>query len=115
MIKEDRIREQKDRFCSLFRIYGNRLTETIHRRREYFYLEDYSLSEISQIEKVSRNAVFLSLSQGKKELENREEKLGFLSKLDRIRDGLEELKEAKDSEKKEELISKIEGEIDYGI
>ena len=36
-------------------------------------------------------------------------------KLDRIRDGLEELKEAKDSEKKEELISKIEGEIDYGI
>ena len=73
MIKEDRIREQKDRFCSLFRIYGNRLTETIHRRREYFYLEDYSLSEISQIEKVSRNAVFLSLNQGKKELENWEE------------------------------------------
>ena len=36
-------------------------------------------------------------------------------KLDRIRDGLEELKEVKDSEKKEELISKIEGEIDYGI
>ena len=59
--------------------------------------------------------MFLSLNQGKKELENREEKLGFLSKLDRIRDGLEELKEVNGSEKKEELISKIEGEIDYGI
>ena len=115
MVKEERIREQKDRFCSLFRIYGNRLTETIYRRREYFYLDDYSLSEISQIEKVSRNAVFLSLNQGKKELENREEKLGFLTKLDRIRNGLEELKKVTDGKKKEEVISKIEGEIDYGI
>ncbi len=59
--------------------------------------------------------MFLSLNQGKKELENREEKLGFLTKLDRIRNGLEELKKVTDGKKKEEVISKIEGEIDYGI
>ncbi len=115
MRKEDGIREQKDRFCSLFRLYGNLLTDTIRRRREAFYLDDYSLSEISQNEKVSRNAVFLSLSQGKKELENREEKLGFLKKRNHIRDGIESLMEETSSSERKKKLEEIEGELDYGI
>lgn len=115
MKSEEGIREQKEYYCSLFTIYGNLLTDTIKRRMSYFYLEDYSLSEISQLEKVSRNAVFLSIRQGKKELKEYDGKLGFSLKRGRIQSLLDKRKEETCLENRKKEIEDIEGELENGI
>ena len=65
--------EKKQRVNLLMDCYSDLLTEKQQTYLEYYYQEDYSLSEIAQILDVSRNAVFDSL-------ENYEEKLQLLKK-----------------------------------
>ncbi len=80
-----------------------------------FYDDDLSISEISQNEKVSRNAIFDSLSQGEKELDDYEEKMQLFKKQKEFSVLLDELGNTADNEKRQALISKMKGEIGYGI
>ncbi len=72
--------EKKQRVNLLMDCYSDLLTEKQQTYLEYYYQEDYSLSEIAQILDVSRNAVFDNLKKAVHSLENYEEKLQLLEK-----------------------------------
>ncbi len=72
------------RLNELYDIYGELLTEKQRTYYEYYYLKDYSLSEISEILKVSRNAVHMQLKNVVNHLENYEDKLKILDKKEKI-------------------------------
>jgi hypothetical protein len=55
--------EEKIRYHKLYDIYRDLLTEKQKTYFEYYYLDDYSLSEIADILGVSRNAVFEQLKK----------------------------------------------------
>ena len=74
--------EDKIKFNKLFDIYGELLTVKQREYYEYYYLKDYSLSEISEFLEVSRNAVHVQLKNVVKHLENYEDKLMVLKKKD---------------------------------
>ena len=70
--------KEKLRLNDLYDIYGELLTDKQKLYFEYYYLQDYSLSEISEILEVSRNAVHMQLKNVVMHLENYEEKLKIL-------------------------------------
>ncbi|MCK4551472.1 MAG: hypothetical protein KAU02_01050 [Tenericutes bacterium] len=74
--------EDKMKLNKLFDIYGELLTVKQREYYEYYYLKDYSLSEISEYLEVSRNAVHVQLKNVIKHLENYEDKLMVLKKKD---------------------------------
>jgi len=76
--------KDKIRVNSLYDIYGELLTDKQREYFEYYYLNDYSLSEISEILLVSRNAVHMQLKSVVMHLENYEEKLGILKSKDKL-------------------------------
>ncbi len=79
--------KEKMRINSLYDIYGELLTDKQKEYFEYYYRQDYSLSEISDILSVSRNAVHMQLKNVVAYLENYENKLKMLKsreKIDRI-------------------------------
>lgn len=69
---------EKIRYNSLFDLYGSLLTEKQREYFEYYYSEDYSLSEIADLLKVSRNAVYDQIKIVLSHLEIYEKKLGLL-------------------------------------
>ncbi len=83
--------EDKIRLNSLFDIYGDLLTDKQKEYYEYYYLRDYSLSEISEILKVSRNAVHMQLKNVVKHLENYEEKLKILKTKNKLNDIIQKI------------------------
>ena len=87
-------------------IYGDLLTEKQKVYYDYYYLKDYSLSEISEILKVSRNAVHMQLKNVIKHLENYENKLNILKKDEKI------LKIIRQIEHKELTIEAIKKELE---
>jgi predicted DNA-binding protein YlxM (UPF0122 family) len=107
--------EKKTYYGFLLLIYKPLLTEAVRRRMQAFYDDDLSISEISQNEKVSRNAIFDSLSQGEKKLDDYEEKMQLFKKQKEFSVLLDELGNTADNEKRQALISKMKGEIGYGI
>ncbi len=107
--------EKKEKISELLLLYGKLLTKNVSRRLEMFYLDDYSITEISELEKVSRNAVFESLSHGEKQLLRYEEKLSLKEKYAVLLKKLDELSKEKDETKREELIQDLKGEFGYGI
>lgn len=76
--------KDKIRLNSLYDIYGELLTEKQQEYFDYYYLKDYSLSEISDILQVSRNAVHMQLKNVVSHLEHYEEKLQVLKNKKRI-------------------------------
>ncbi len=76
--------EDKIRMNSLYDIYGKLLTEKQRMYYEYYYLSDYSLSEISEILSVSRNAVHMQLKNVVSHLENYEKILKMFQKKNKI-------------------------------
>lgn len=107
--------EKKKKFSQLLLLYGKLLTKNISSRLEMFYWDDYSISEIAEIEKVSRNAVFESLNHGEKQLEKYESKLNLSKKYQLVLKDLDELVDEKDAVKRKEIIEEIKGELGYGI
>ncbi len=67
--------EEKIKLNQLYDIYGELLTDKQREYYEYYYLQDYSLSEISDLLGVSRNAVHMQLKNVVKYLEQYEDKL----------------------------------------
>lgn len=78
----------------LFDMYQPLLTDKQQAYFNYYFREDYSLSEIADIMDVSRNAVHLQIKKIKQYLEMYETKLNLLSKQekrDKIIETLESL------------------------
>jgi hypothetical protein len=72
--------ERTIRMNALYDLYGCLLTPKQREYFEYYYSEDYSLSEIADLLGVSRNAVHDQLRIVTTHLEEFEEKLGLLKK-----------------------------------
>ncbi|HOW38434.1 MAG TPA: YlxM family DNA-binding protein [Candidatus Izemoplasmatales bacterium] len=70
--------ERTIRMNALYDLYGPLLTDKQREYFEYYYSEDYSLSEIADLLGVSRNAVHDQLRIVSSHLEEFEEKLGLL-------------------------------------
>lgn len=78
--------EGKLTYHQLYDLYGSLLTDKQRAYFSYYYLDDYSLSEIAKIMDVSRNAVHEQLKTVVGFLEYYEEKLGMLAKKKRRMD-----------------------------
>ncbi|MFI3251794.1 MAG: sigma factor-like helix-turn-helix DNA-binding protein [bacterium] len=81
--------EKRTHYINLFDVYKNLLTD---KQKTYFveyYLEDYSLKEISDSYNVSRNAIFDQIKKVINILENFEEKLNILNKNTKIKNHIE--------------------------
>lgn len=74
------ILEKKNLYNSLFDFYGDLLTKKQQIYFKTYYFDDLSLSEIANIHKVSRNAIFDQLNKIYQILENYEDKLGLFKK-----------------------------------
>lgn len=99
---------KKEHIIGLYDVYKELLTD---KQRDYFesyYFEDMSLSEISSINNVSRNAVFSSLKQIENILSNYEEKISLKKKLDCLQEIVFEY-EDNDNRDVIEIINKIKG------
>lgn len=83
--------DEKIRINSLYDIYGDLLTDKQKEYFEYYYLKDYSLSEISEILNVSRNAVHMQLKNVIKHLDNYEDKLKILGTKKKINHIIEKI------------------------
>lgn len=69
--------------------YGSLLTEKQRDTLELYFQDDLSLSEISELKKISRQGVRENLWQGIRTLVEYEEKLGIVGKTERLKERLE--------------------------
>ena len=92
VILMDKVLEKKLRFHQLYDIYGSLLTEKQKTAFEYYYLDDYSLSEIAEILKVSRNAVYEQINIATVYLDEYEEKLNILKNREKRQKLIEKYK-----------------------
>ena len=92
------------RINCLYEIYGRLLTKQQQEIMEDYYGANLSLSEISEIRKISRTAVSDALKVAVKKLENYEEKVGICGVFDEFRDS-----------GNAELIDEIEEKLRNGI
>ncbi len=84
--------EEKIEISILLNLYGNLLTKTQRNYMEMYYNQDLSLSEIAEIENITRQAVRTNLLKSKKKLYEYEKQLNFMQKENNIRKLLEKLK-----------------------
>jgi len=73
--------EKTTRINYLFDFYQALLTPKQRNYMDLYYLEDYSLGEISETYTVSRQAVYDNIRRTEAMLENYEEKLGLYDKF----------------------------------
>ena len=92
------------RYFELFDIYGSLLTENQKSIFRAYYSFDLSLSEIAEEKGVTRQSVNDSLKKTRKELDELEEKLGFLATTEKIKEFAETLPE----DQKEKLKNILE-------
>lgn len=85
------------RIAMLLDIYGGLLTEKQKEFVELHYEEDYSFGEISQEHGVSRQAVHDAVKHAEKTLENYEEKLQILEKINSQKEVIEKLNTIKEN------------------
>lgn len=65
----------------LYDLYGDLLKDKQKEIMELYYIEDFSLSEIAENLKISRQSVYDNIKRGEKSLYNYEEKLRILEKM----------------------------------
>lgn len=98
--------EQKNYYIALYEIYSSLLTEKQKTSFEYYYFEDYSLAEIADELKVSRNAIFDTIKKVINNLEHLEQCLKIYKKETRISEILDEASSS-NNEEVLNLIKKI--------
>ncbi len=96
------------RLSQLFDIYQELLTEKQKEYFGYYFLDNYSLSEIAEILNVSRNAVHLQIKNIVSNLESFESKLKVHELNQQVDNLLVALKSENLSDKTNSLIKKIE-------
>ncbi len=77
----------------LYDVYGPLLSDHKKEIFESYVLDNYSLAEIAEQVGISRQGVRDIVKRCSKELQEAEDKLGFLKKLDRVSEIVEETKE----------------------
>ena len=85
------------RFGSLYEMYGALLTKKQQQCLELYFCEDYSLAEIAEEMKVSRQAIHDLLKRVEQTLEHYETMLGFLRRMEKARALTEEAASILDS------------------
>ncbi|AUD64958.1 hypothetical protein BK011_04430 [Tenericutes bacterium MZ-XQ] len=83
--------EKKEQLNELFDLYQALLTDKQVEYFKYYYQEDYSLQEISELLHVSRNAIFDQLKKVEQHLFSYEEKLKLLEKKQKRLDIMDQL------------------------
>ncbi|MCI1735166.1 MAG: DNA-binding protein [Bacilli bacterium] len=106
--------QKKECYASLLALYGQLLTPSIHARMVAFYLEDFSITEISQNEHVSRTAIFQSLNIGDHELDHYEAVLHLYRRNQECLALIEKLSQANDADR-EKLLGQLKGILENGI
>lgn len=94
----------------LYDFYQSLLTDKQREYMELYYLEDYSLGEISEVFDVSRQAIFDNVRRTEAMLKNYEEKLKLHEKFVKRQSLIDELAETalkQDQEKVLELIKQL--------
>ena len=74
--------EKTTRINYLFDFYQTLLTPKQRNYMELYYLEDYSLGEISELSQVSRQAVYDNIKRTEKMLDSYEDKLNLFKKFE---------------------------------
>lgn len=105
MIKEDLL-DKKEYFNNLYDLYKDLFTSKQKEYFESYFFDDMSLSEIANINEVSRNAVFLSLKGIQTSLEEYENKLHLFEHKNNLNSLIDSYKESK-NEEVVELIKKL--------
>jgi len=88
--------EKKEQLNQLFDIYQSLLTDKQVEYFRYYYQDDYSLQEISDLLKVSRHAIFDQLKKVEAHLFSYEEKLNIFTRKQKRSEILDQLKKTKD-------------------
>ena len=93
---------KQDKLILLFDYYGDLLSESQRNYFESYYFDNLSLSEISENNSVSRNAISKDLKLVSEKLNNFEDKLGLIKKDDKLR---KIISKVKDNDLKEKLLN----------
>lgn len=88
---------------ALFDFYQSLLTEKQRNYMEMYYAEDFSLGEISEDSKVSRQAVYDNIKRTEAILVTYEEKLGLYEKFKKRTEILDKLEQERNDMKDEEI------------
>ena len=95
-------------YNDLYDLYKDFLTEKEQEIFKDYYAEDYSLQEIADIKKISRNAVFKMIKRVEKKLENFETILKLNNKILIIK---EILSKCDDEDVKKKIAKALEIEL----
>lgn len=97
---------------SLYSQYASLLTDKQRDIISMYYDEDYSLGEISQILKISRQSVYDSLKRSETTLKDYESKLGMIDKMKQIEIFVNSIEKCLgfDKENKENMTLEIDAE-----
>ena len=80
--------EKNMKFPLLLDTYGSLLSERKRELLDYYYNEDYSLSEISELTGISRQGVRDSIKKSEEEILKLESKLNIVQKNEELSDAL---------------------------
>lgn len=109
--------EKTTRINYLFDFYQQLLTEKQKNYMDLYYLEDYSLGEISETYDVSRQAVYDNIKRTEVMLEDYEEKLGLYRRFQARNELIDQMKAAVENQNFDQLkklLNQMEN-IDYGV
>ncbi|MBR4780794.1 MAG: DNA-binding protein [Lachnospiraceae bacterium] len=95
----------------LYDVYGPLLSDHKKEIFESYVLDNYSLSEIAEQVGLSRQGVRDIVKRCSKELQEAEEKLGFLKKMDSITDRLEEAKKKTEDPEINAILAEVISDI----
>lgn len=103
------------KFVLLLDCYGELLTECQKNMTELYYCEDLTLSEISEIYGITRQAVRDIIKRTERILAEYESKLGFAEKTGRMRKCFDRLNEMTKEVGSDDLRLEMETEINKGL
>lgn len=100
--------EKTTRINALYDFYQKLLTEKQRNYMEMYYVEDFSLGEISETSNVSRQAIYDNIRRTEQMLEEYEEKLGLYKKFIKRQKLLQELMTLAKANNDQVLKEKVE-------
>ncbi|WP_010649367.1 putative DNA-binding protein [Oceanobacillus massiliensis] len=99
--------EKTTRINYLFDFYQALLTPKQRNYMEMYYLEDYSLGEISELFQVSRQAVYDNIKRTEAMLETYEEKLHLYSKFEQRASLIDQIEKTVSDKAVLDMINKL--------
>lgn len=103
------------KFVLLLDCYGELLTDKQRDYMELYYCEDLSLSEISEPQGITRQAVRDVIKRSEQILIETEQKLGFASRLELLRECFDEIKSVSHKCKDKETSQLLNMCVDKGL